>query len=190
MTAGAGLVGPNALIQLGAALRNGPGAEAERRLFAASGLLNRLETPPERMVDEREPAALFGAVIDAYPPEEADELLREAGRRTADYVIANRIPRIARAVFSVCPPSVAARLMLSAIERNAWTFAGSGAVRTGARPRPWIEIEANPLATPGCPWHVGVFTRLFERLVSLGSAVAHTSCAARGDAVCRFEISL
>jgi divinyl protochlorophyllide a 8-vinyl-reductase len=51
-----------------------------------------------------------------------------------------------------------------------------------------IEIGANPIATPGCPWHRGVFQVLFRSLVSPGAAIAKTGCCALGDAACRFEI--
>ncbi|MCU0698551.1 MAG: bacteriochlorophyll 4-vinyl reductase [Myxococcaceae bacterium] len=111
--------------------------------------------------------------------------------RTANYLLANRIPKLAQWVLKALPRRQAADVLLGAITRNAWTFSGSGrfsGTREGATVH--LAIEANPLATGPCAWHRGVFTRLFTELVSKDARVVETACVADGDAACRFEVSL
>ena len=183
-----GRVGPNAILQVEAALRAAGGEALARRVFADAGLLVFLDAPPDTMIDERAVARLHGALARDLPDPEAEALARDAGRRTARYILDNRIPRLAQRVLRALPAGPAARLLLAAIGRSAWTFAGSG--RFSGKPgRPTvIELAANPLATPGCPWHRGVFEGLFTHLVSPGSEVVETACCARGAPACRFEI--
>lgn len=188
--ASSGEVGPNSVIQLGAALREAFGPATARRVFADAGLLDRLDDPPQRLISEREPAALFEAVTQICDPSKADAVLRDAGRRTADYVMRHRIPSVARSILAVAPTAIAGRLLLSAIKRNAWTFAGSGTVATGVTWTAfWIEIAENPLATRGCSWHQGVFTHLFRSLVDADLRVEERTCCADGATCCRFQIS-
>ncbi|MEM8664402.1 MAG: bacteriochlorophyll 4-vinyl reductase [Pseudomonadota bacterium] len=185
-----GLVGPNAVIQLRHALVEGAAPGEAARVFALAGQSAHFERPPEAMIDETIPAALFAALWRALPERDAARLARDAGERTADYVMTHRIPAFARALLRNLPRGLAARLLLRAIARNAWTFAGSGRCEVETGTRLAIVIHDNTLATPGCVWHAGVFTRLFDRLVAPGTSVIHTACTRRGDALCRFEIAL
>ncbi|MEL6977146.1 MAG: bacteriochlorophyll 4-vinyl reductase [Pseudomonadota bacterium] len=183
----AGTVGPNAIIQLARALRDAAGEAAAARILAAAGEAEALERPPEAMVDQARAARLFTATLDDLGPQRGERILAEAGRRTADYILANRIPPLARRCLPLAPVPLARRVLLSAIRASAWTFAGSGAVRVGMRPAPWIEIEANPLATPGCPWHGAVFQRLFEVLApGRGGVWRYRRGRAARAPVCRF----
>ena len=118
-------------------------------------------------------------------------VLREAGAGTAAYVMANRIPAPVRGLLRFLPPRPAANLLLAAIQRHAWTFAGSGACRVSRSGRTAVlEIEHNPLATPGCAWHAGVLETMFRRLVSPRATLRHTDCEARGGDCCRFEVMI
>ena len=92
-------------------------------------------------------------------------MARDAGRRTAEYVIANRIPRLAALLIGFLPRPFGRRLLLSAIRRNSWTFAGSG--ECGILPHAGgISIAGNPLSMPGGIWHVGVLETMFRELVA------------------------
>jgi divinyl protochlorophyllide a 8-vinyl-reductase len=103
--------------------------------------------------------------------------------------MANRIPAFARGLLRVLPPRAAARLLLTAIQRHAWTFAGSGRCRVNKEGKTAVlDIEHNPLATPGCAWHAGVLETLFQRLVSQETTLRHTACEARNGDRCRFEM--
>jgi divinyl protochlorophyllide a 8-vinyl-reductase len=187
----AGLVGPNAVIQLGEALRAAPNAAGlAEQVFGQAGCLRFLRSPPCDMIDEMIPARLFAALWRELPPEMAASIAHDAGRRTGAYVMANRIPSAARLVLRALPPRLAAPLLLNAIRRHAWTFAGSGRCRVASGPPAIILIERNPLAMPAGSWHVGVFEYLFRALVSRRATIRHADCPADGMPICRFEIDI
>lgn len=183
-----GRIGPNAVIQVAAALRAAGGEPVARRVFAAAGLEGVLVDPPTGMVDERLVARLHRALFSSFPADTAAELADTAGMRTGDYILANRIPAPLQWVMKALPPRPAARLLLMGIARNAWTFAGSGTVKVIAGRPAFIEITGNPIGTPGCRWHCGVFRRLFEVLVSPRVEVGECACGLDTDTLCRFEI--
>jgi divinyl protochlorophyllide a 8-vinyl-reductase len=179
-------IGPNAILQVAEALRALQGEASARRVFGAAGLSGLLDRPPARMTDERLVAALHRTLHALLPEADAAEVAAEAGRRTADYLLARRIPWPAQWLLRALPAPLAARLLLAAIARNAWTFAGSGHVFVAPGV---IEIEDNPVATGPCHYHLAVFTRLFRTLVHPRAEVHETLCCARGAAACRFAIS-
>lgn len=185
-----GRVGPNAVIQLGAAVTAGCGRSAAERVYARAGHPALLDAPPGTMIDEAVPRALFRALWAEMGDQAAAALAFEAGRRTADYVIAHRIPRLVTTLLRCLPSRVAAPMLIRAIGKNAWTFAGSGHCVVTPRPALRVEIAANPLAMPGCAWHHGVFARLFEDLVSADVQIRVTASCWDGAPVCRFEFTL
>lgn len=183
-----GRVGPNAIIQLGHALRVQRGEERAQEVFAAAGIPEQLHVPPADMVDERSVRALFDALHARLSPAEASAAAADAGARTADYLLANRIPRPVGRVLARLPAWASARLLLRAITANAWTFAGSGVFTARAGSPHVVEIADNPIAIPGCVWHVAVFEGLFRALVSARTEVRHARCCLEGAPACRFEI--
>ncbi len=182
-------VGPNAVIQLAHALRDLNGTDAARQVFERAGFGELLDRPPTQMIDERVPAALFAALWQNLPDASATRIAKAAGQRTADYILANRMPRAVQIVLRRLPAGIAAPILLAAINENAWTFVGSGTCRTRPGQLAIIEISNNPIAMPDCVWHQAVFERLFRELVSPRTVVRHVMCCARGDGVCRFELS-
>ncbi|WP_168800905.1 bacteriochlorophyll 4-vinyl reductase [Peteryoungia ipomoeae] len=185
-------LGPNAIIQAGEVLSSRYGFGAASRIYEAAGLSRYIQTPPEALIDEREAQALFAAIRQALPAGEADKVLSEAGSRTAQYILKNRIPKTARQILPLLPSAIASRALVSAISRHAWTFSGSGRfaarVRGWRHPVPTLVIAGNPLATPGCPWHGAVFKGLFEALTSAHVVIAHARCCGRGNALCEWVI--
>ena len=182
-------IGPNAVIQLAATLRARQGEAGARPVFAAAGFLPLLDELPEEMVAETTAAALYDALF-AVLPDHAADVAADAGTRTADYVLANRIPMMAQRLLKTLPVTLAGPLLLKSIARNAWTFAGSGQVTTESCGRRFaVEIAANPMAMPDCVWHQAVFRRLFSVLVSPKVSVSHPSCCDDGAMLCRFEIT-
>ena len=189
MTGAAGKVGPNAIIQLADVLADRLGLEERAAALRAAGLAHYLARDPDRMTDEREAAALH-RVVQARRAGDWDELSWEAGERTAEYLLENRIPKGAQWLLRRLPPAWSARMLLRAIRVHAWTFAGSGAFAARMeRGAVVIAIAANPIAMPGCPWHRGVFTRLFRELVSPRVLVRHAACCAHGESACSFVIA-
>lgn len=173
-------VGPNAVLQVIAALR-GRGIDPAP-VFAAAGLPGLLAEPPSAMMPAAEALALFQALRAMRP--DADAILSDAGARTGAYVLAHRIPRPAQWLLRALPARLALPILLKAISRNAWTF---GAARIDIGPAS-LTLSANPLATPGCPWHRATIRTLVRALVHPGAEISHPDCIARGAPACRFGI--
>lgn len=183
-----GLIGPNAVLQTEAALREAGGAALAERVFARAGLSHLLVEPPSEMIDQSIPRALFGALFEDLPRSQALQLAHRAGALTGQYILANRIPAPVRTLLRALPARFAAPLLLAAITRHAWTFAGSGVCTAEAGRPARITIRANPLAMPECAWHVGVFEVLFASLVSPHAQVGHHHGRADDGAPCQFDI--
>ncbi|MEO1241708.1 MAG: bacteriochlorophyll 4-vinyl reductase [Pseudomonadota bacterium] len=186
-----GRIGPNAVLQLMAALA-GP---AERPLlvpiFERASCTGYLKNPPDEMIPEQDAAALHSALFDIAGPDGARTISTDAGRRTADYVMANRIPGFAKTILRALPARLAAPLLASAIAKHAWTFCGSGSfsiVKCGGARSLVIKIANNPLATPGCAWHCAVFERMFQHLVSATAIVQHNQRHTLDQKFCVFTI--
>jgi divinyl protochlorophyllide a 8-vinyl-reductase len=190
----AGVIGPNAITQVGAALRALSGAGVASDIFAMARLQAYLTVEPSRMVAESEAAALHRAVRARLGEEAASAVLFEAGLRTADYLLAHRIPRAAQTVLKILPAPLASRALLAAIRRHAWTFAGSGSFRAAPGNPAAVEIEGCPLCRgersgrPLCGYYAAVFEKLFQTLVSPKANAAEVACEAMGAPACRFEI--
>lgn len=192
MSGAAGRIGPNAVTRLAEALDALRGHAETVAVFARAGLRDRLAVPPERMVDESEVIALHTA-LRACLPAEAAAIAADAGRRTADYLLEHRIPRVMRLVLPWLPARLAARILLAAIGRHAWTFAGSG--RFAALPGRVVRfsIAGGPLArgvhapAPVCDYYAATFEGLFRALVHPGARVRETACEACGAPACVFE---
>jgi divinyl protochlorophyllide a 8-vinyl-reductase len=186
-------IGPNAVTRLAEALEAVRGTGGARAVFGRAGLAHRLASPPERMVEEAEVVALHAALRETLPAEDAEAIARDAGRRTADYLLAHRIPRVMRLLLPRIPPRAAAWILLKAIGRHAWTFAGSGrfAVLAGYPLR--FSISDSPLARGAAPTHTAcgyyaaTFEGLFRALVHPATRVEEVTCEAMGAPSCLFE---
>lgn len=165
------VIGPNSVTQLEAACDQILGRDETIYLFTAAGLYCYIEMPPIKMVPEEHPARLFATLYRIYPKDTADTVARLAGKLTADYVIENRIPKLAAQVLRWMPAKLAGAGLLKAIQKNSWTFAGSGICRTETDGTPLVHILNNPLRMPGAAWHLGVFEQMFRRLVCAHATV-------------------
>lgn len=192
-------IGPNAIIQVAAALVAAEGPERTRALFADARLQHHLDAPPAHMVDESEVVRLHERLRAVRTPDECRRIARTAGLATGDYLLANRIPAAAQRVLRLLPAPLASRALLAAIGGHAWTFAGSGTFR--ATPGSWwggtpvvLTIEHCPLCRgaiapePICDYYAATFERLYAVLVAPAARVREVRCHARGDTECRFEI--
>jgi divinyl protochlorophyllide a 8-vinyl-reductase len=187
-------IGPNAITRVAEVLPARVGSRRTLDLFEHAGLAHYLRQPPERMVDENEVMRLHGVLREELGAPLALEVAREAGLRTADYLLANRIPKPAQALMRGLPAALAARVLLAAISGHAWTFAGSGRFTARAGLPVLLEIRNNPLARgvdaaePACAFYAATFERLFRTLVRHDAEVVEVSCEACGDDACRFEV--
>ncbi len=184
----AGLIGPNAVLQLAAALQRYPGLA--ERIFASAGFSRLLTAPPDAMIDQAIPSALFDALWREVPPDQARAIAQDAGRRTGAYILANRIPRPARLILRLLPDAIAAPILLTAIRKHAWTFAGTGTCLTESAPGLVIQIAENPLKMPESIWHVGVFESLFRALIHPQTQVRHSYASLGGRSADRFDIEI
>ena len=189
-----GRIGPNAITRLAEALSAAEGDDATRALFRAAGLEARLDAPPAQMVPENEVTALHQALRARLPHETAQAIAADAGWRTGEYLLAHRIPRPMQWLLPRLPAHWAAQILLAAIGRHAWTFAGSGQFRVlpGAPPR--FAISDGPLARgafgayPICAYYAATFEALFCALVHPKTRVIEIACEATGATACVFEV--
>lgn len=185
-------VGPNAVIQLGEALALTGDHALARRIYAQAGVVQWLHDPPTAMVDEVPVAQLFKAVTDCMTRDAAISLFTEAGHRTGRYILRHRIPAPARALLPRLPASLAVRLLLAAISKHAWTFAGTGTFSHRTK-RGTVEmsIANNPLSTAvGCPWHCAVFETLLNALLRVQIRVIESTCTDPPSSNCVFTCSM
>jgi divinyl protochlorophyllide a 8-vinyl-reductase len=187
-------IGPSAITQVAGALERELGGGAARDLMRASGLGGYVDAPPEAMVDELEVIALHRTVRERLTSQAAHHIERTAGRKTADYLLARRIPAALQRLLHLLPPSLASRLLLAAIARHSWTFTGSGRFSAHAGHPVVITIEGCPICcgahaeTSLCDYYAAIFERLFTELVHTRATVLETACIAAGARACRFEI--
>lgn len=190
-------IGPNAIIQTAAALADRVGAAESNALLRASTSWT-LDHLPEVMVDEREVTALVAAVMARHPGAAGEAIMRDSGVRTADYLLRVRIPRLAQRVLGVLPAGVALRLLLSAITRHSWTFAGSAAfaVERGADGVTRFSLTGCPVCrglsatAPVCHYYAATVERLVRAIIAPLARVEEECCEAAGGASCRFRINL
>jgi divinyl protochlorophyllide a 8-vinyl-reductase len=192
--AGAARIGPNAIIQTLAALRERVGGAVTEDLLRAAGLSRYDAEVPSAMVPERDVGELFRALRCRLDESEAIACARLAGYKTAEYVLANRIPRPAQFVLRLLPARLAAPVLLASITKHTWTFAGSGSVSVlrGAPVR--IAIAGCPVcrgtraAAPSCGYYAASFEGLFRALVTSRARATETACQATGAESCVFEV--
>lgn len=191
-----GRIGPNSIIQVHKALGVLASAADTVAVFEKADLAGYLKALPEKMIPETEVIALHKALRDTLSPEVVDQVMRRAGETTADYLLANRIPKAVSAILKRLPAGAAAWVLLNAISRNAWTFTGTGRF-SWASGRPWrLTIEDSPLCReengadgPVCAYYTATFQKLFRVLVSPAAKVREVACGATGHPCCVFEVS-
>lgn len=208
-----GRIGPNAVTRLAEALDELAGLPATDAVFGAAGLLRYRQVPPSTMVDEAVVTALHSALRNTLAPSDAATVARRAGALTGDYLLAHRIPAPVRALLHALPAPWAGRLLVRAMAKHAWTFAGSGAFSAvaafpvpgpagtlrpggvGGHPRLQLVVAGCPLCrgssapAPVCDYFAATFERLFTALVANSVTVRETDCQATGSSACRFEVS-
>jgi divinyl protochlorophyllide a 8-vinyl-reductase len=198
-------IGPNAILRLVEALDGRFGRLKTEAVFRAAGQQEHLATPPDAMVDERSITALYTSLPSQLGFAAAADISAHAGWLTGEYLLAHRIPAAAQRVMQLMPAALAARTLLAAIDRHAWTFAGSGTferqhverARSGGHSRVhWrLSIANCPICRgakfsgPACAYYAATFERIFREVVASSAGVVETECQANGAAACVFEVS-
>lgn len=189
---GRALIGPNSVLQLIDPIERHLGRERQKELFALAGY----EQMPtgEKMIHETGVAQLHRLVSKATDQATAMVIVRQAGEATAQYILDNRIPKMAQRLLKALPKNLAAKLLAKAIEKHAWTFAGSGEFDIISNAPLILAIKNNPLAmgekaeAAQCHWHCAVFTKLFNTLAGSSWHVKETHCCSMGFKQCRFVL--
>lgn len=188
-------IGPNAIIQVIHALVARFGQSSADAFFVDAGLERYVRELPGSMVSEHDVAVLQTELRERYGPLMAREICLDAGRRTGDYLLANRIPHLAQQALRLMPAGLAARVLAKAISKHAWTFAGSGTF-TASPGRPFrFLIQHNPICSairsdvPVCDYYAATFERIFQAVIQPKSRVVETACEAMGANACVFEVS-
>jgi len=184
-----GRIGPNAVLQLAGVLLEEDGAERRAQVFRRAGLLAHLASPPTTMVEEQEVARLFTALREEFGQATALHRLREAGGRTAEYLLAHRIPAFARLLLPNMPAHFAAVLLTRSIQRHGWTFLGTGSLEVVRGNPLGIRIRLAeclvPIGRLASEFYRATFEGLFRRLVHRD---ARALAQPAGQGVCRFDI--
>ena len=126
------LIGPNAIIQMAEALCAYLGATNTRTLMDAVGLGDYLDRPPKNMEPQTEVAALHTAVYRQLDLAAFKRVSSDAGRRTGDYLLANRIPKPVQFALKLLPDKMASRILSQAIARPSQSHPNAS-LRTPAR---------------------------------------------------------
>lgn len=117
------LIGPNAVTRTLDAVTERLGGRTAKTLREAAGIPASI---PEVMIPEQWFERLVAELRGRTPEDTSREILRAAGRATASYVRQNRIPAPARGLLRILPSRLALPILLRAVSRHAWTFAGRG----------------------------------------------------------------
>ncbi|MFN8566701.1 MAG: bacteriochlorophyll 4-vinyl reductase [Kouleothrix sp.] len=189
-------IGPNAVIQTVNALLDMHGRAATQRLLEQIGKPWLLDYHPGALIDEHEFAALYHDLIGALGIDATGLVMARAGGRTARYVMANRIPRPIHWLLRLLPRRLSLKLLLGAIGKHAWTFAGSGQFSYSLGRTPLLAL-ANSLtarglasAGPACAFYQAAFQGFMETLIDPRLRVREVRCAACGAARCEFTIEV
>jgi divinyl protochlorophyllide a 8-vinyl-reductase len=161
------LIGPNAVLKTVEVMEERLG-HAETAAILADAQIDRLPSG-EHMIPEIAALRLHRWLA-LHDPMGAFVIAEEAGARTADYIIANRIPRAAVWLLRRLPARLAAPLLMAAIRKHAWTFVGAGNFVPADA---WhFTIDRAPAADSIPPpaslfhWYAAVFARLYRALVA------------------------
>jgi divinyl protochlorophyllide a 8-vinyl-reductase len=184
-------VSPQVVLDVLASVEQRLGRQALAPLLAEAALVR--PPAPTEPVPESVAQGVHAALRRQHPTE-ASEILADAGRATADSLIAKQLSARAQSMLSSGPWTIAAWLLGRWAKQNSWTFAGSAAFAPTSALE--FEIVGNPLirnetaATPLCRFHEALFERLFQRLVDPRLICREIACQAAGAPACRFAVAL
>jgi divinyl protochlorophyllide a 8-vinyl-reductase len=188
MTASA-KIGPNAIIQPVAALRERYGEPEANAILERGGQAHLCTQLPEHMVEEGEFHTLARALLAELGPEPTHSLLYEAGERTASYLLQHRIPRPFQALVKRLPRSPGLRLLMWGIGQHAWTFVGSGQFRFVVQKTPTIHLKVSYPSVPVvASFYGGTFTHLIQVLIDPQATVQMSASDAAGTLDCRYKL--
>ena len=160
-------IGPNSIIQTVAALEAAYGKNKAETMLSKIGQGYLVGNLPKEMVEEAKFHTLVGALQKEIGETATSRILQESGERTARYLLKVRIPGIFQKFVKLLPPRPAFKLLLFAISKNAWTFAGSGEFAYNMTRPPEISVKVTfPTQPVVGNFYLGTFTALLQELVN------------------------
>jgi divinyl protochlorophyllide a 8-vinyl-reductase len=190
-----GRIGPNAIVQLTAALRDREGEAVLRDVLGRAGLAEPALEAAAGLIPVAQVRALHAALPEVVGTETARSLVAEAGRRTAAYLLAHRIPGFFQRLLARLPTRLRRSLLLAAIARHAWTFTGGSRFTARLGPRARLRIDPCSLCPEagkvglGCVYYAATFEALLQRLVDPRTRVEPATCGAAGSRRCELRIA-
>lgn len=186
-------IGPNSIIQTIRVMTESYGREHTEKLLHDERYPWGSELPTE-MVNEEDFLLLVHVLVRSFGIEEARRILSKSGDYTAAYLLAHRIPKPMKWIFPLLPRSVRLNMLMSAIGKHAWTFAGSGRFQyiPGETPTFVIDdcITSRNITSekPFCSFYEATFTGLLSALVDPQAQVEEKKCRVTGHSQCVFII--
>ncbi|NTV98041.1 MAG: bacteriochlorophyll 4-vinyl reductase [Chlorobiaceae bacterium] len=165
-------IGPNSIIQTVAALEAAYGKREAEAILRRAGQGEWIGNLPSEMTDESKFHSLAVALLKEIGEQKTAAVLEDSGRRTAAYLLRVRIPGLFQKILMPLPPGLAFRMLLFAISKNAWTFAGSGEFSYSADKKPVISVKVTYPSQPVVGnFYLGTFETLLEELVNPKTAI-------------------
>ncbi|ACF13097.1 bacteriochlorophyll 4-vinyl reductase [Chloroherpeton thalassium ATCC 35110] len=184
-------IGPNSIIQTFNALSTRFGEERTKAIFRSAGHEKYIGNLPSEMVNEAEFHALVKAVLEEIGEKDASEILKDSGQRTAEYLLKNRIPGIFQSLVKLMPKKLGMKLLLFAISKNAWTFAGSGAFSFEVGDTMYIRVRVSFPSKPVVAYfYGGTFYKLLRTLIDPAAHVAIEEHSEKGEIDCFYNVTL
>jgi divinyl protochlorophyllide a 8-vinyl-reductase len=185
-------IGPNSIIRTVEALTDLFGVPYTHNLLCAGGYPDLMDNLPTTMIPEEEFLALITMLVEQIGSEQTAHILRRAGELTAGYLLANRIPKPFQTLLTYVSPTIGLNLLLVAIKKSAWTFAGSGKFSfVGSTPA--TIIIANQHATAIipheiCSFYNGTFETIFQTLIDTQTHVEKLVGPGSGEFRCVYRV--
>jgi divinyl protochlorophyllide a 8-vinyl-reductase len=189
------VIGPNAITRMAQALSNRVGDELCAEIFSAAGISGYLKEPPTRMAPQSEVSRLHCETYARLGESRAAVVAWEAGLLTGDYLLANRIPLTAQRLLKLTPRALSARILVAAIARHSWTFAGGGIFSYAFDPHLRLTIAGSPICLalhtqqPACHYFAATFERVFGEMLGPSLHVVESKCEATGASACVFDVT-
>jgi divinyl protochlorophyllide a 8-vinyl-reductase len=184
-------IGPNSIIQTYNALSIRFGEEHARLIFKNAGHDRYLNNMPTAMVNEAEFHALVRAIWEEVGEHDTSEILKDAGQRTAAYLLKHRIPGLFQSLVKLLPKRMGMKLLFFAISKNAWTFAGSGTFSFKIRDLIQIHVKVSFPSKPVVAYfYGGTFYGLLHTLIDPNVDVAISKCLKKDEIDCFYNVKL
>lgn len=177
-------IGSDAVLQTLDALSEVGGVHLVQRIVDVAGLRYVVDQTLPDMVPQSVFSALVQSIEDMLPRSQVDLVAVKSGRKTGAILLEQYIPDMAQKLLRTLPKRVAGPLLLHALEKHAWTFAGSASVHHIDGPPLKLVIGSNPMANWGCLWQCALLETVFRHVISPDARIWQMACCASDSTKC------